>query len=193
MTETSRAIQNCRLPRDPSGRAFGFPRSPLEVLVVDEDEKPVPHNTPGELLVRCEGKNPRYGFFSGYLKQPEETEKVWRNGWFHTGDIFKEKNSLLVEDLMTDGKSKINFVENIRSHGIECNLSLVVFKYNIFKEADVSIKRNNIKVYHLTDWEEVYNQMRLMNTFEASILLEIRKFLDDPVSWSNYKNQITKS
>ena len=108
------------------------------------------------------------------------------------GDIFKEKNSLLVEDLMTDGKSKINFVENIRSHGIECNLSLVVFKYNIFNEADISMKRNNIKVHHLTDWEDVYNQMRFMNTFDSSILLEIRKFLDDPVSWSNYKNQIAK-
>ena len=108
------------------------------------------------------------------------------------GDIFKEKNSLLVEDLMTDGKSKISFVENIRSQGIQCNLSLVVFKYNIFKEADNSMKRNNIKVYHLTDWEEVYNQMRLMNTFEASILLEIRKFLDDPVAWSNHKNGITQ-
>ena len=109
------------------------------------------------------------------------------------GDIFKEKNSLLVEDLMTDGKSKINFVENIRSHGIKCDLSLVVFKYNIFKEADISMKRNNIKVHHLTDWEDVYNQMRFMNTFDSSILLEIRKFLDDPVSWSNYKNQLTKS
>ena len=109
------------------------------------------------------------------------------------GDIFKEKNSLLVEDLMTDGKSKINFVENIRSHGIKCDLSLVVFKYNIFKESDISMKRNNIKVHHLTDWEDVYNQMRFMNTFDSSILLEIRKFLDDPVSWSNSKNQITKS
>ena len=108
------------------------------------------------------------------------------------GDILKEKNTLLVEDLMTDGKSKINFVENIRSHGIECNLSLVVFRYNIFKEADISMKRNNIKVYHLTDWEEVYNQMHLMNTFESSILLEIRKFLDDPVAWSNHKNRVTK-
>ena len=108
------------------------------------------------------------------------------------GDILKEKNTLLVEDLMTDGQSKINFVETIRSYGIECNLSLVVFRYNIFKEADISMKRNNIKVYHLTDWEEVYNQMHLMNTFESSILLEIRKFLDDPVAWSNHKNRVTK-
>ena len=109
------------------------------------------------------------------------------------GDIFKEKNSLLVEDLMTDGKSKINFVENIRSHGITCDFSLVVFKYNIFKEADNSMKRNNIKVYYLTDWEDVYNQMRFTNTFDSSILFEIRKFLDDPIAWSNYKNQTTKS
>ena len=82
------------------------------------------------------------------------------------GDIFKEKNSLLVEDLMTDGKSKINFVENIRSHGIKCDLSLVVFKYNIFKEADISMKRNNIKVYHVTDWEEVFMRLRLMDSYE---------------------------
>ena len=108
------------------------------------------------------------------------------------GDILRDKKSLLVEDLMTDGKSKINFVENIRSHGIECNLSLVVFKYNIFKEADISMERNNIKVYHLTDWEDVYNQMRFTNAFDSSILLEIRKFLDDPVAWSNYKNRVTK-
>ena len=108
------------------------------------------------------------------------------------GDVLQERNSLLVEDLMTDGRSKINFVENIRSLGIQCDLSLVVFKYNIFEEADISMKRNNIEVYHLTDWEEVYNQMRLMNTFESSILTEIRKFLDDPVAWSNYKNQVAK-
>ena len=44
------------------------------------------------------------------------------------GEILKGKNSLLVEDLMTDGKSKINFVNNIRSHDILCDLSLVVFQ-----------------------------------------------------------------
>ena len=54
------------------------------------------------------------------------------------------------------------------------------------------MKRNNIEVYHLTDWEEVYNQMRLMNTFESNILSEIRNFLDDPVAWSNYKNPDNK-
>lgn len=91
MTETSRAIQNCRLPRDPGGRAFGHPRPPLEVRIVDDNDAPLPPGTPGELLVRCQGPEARHGFFSGYLKQPEETEKAWRNGWFHTGDVVLQR------------------------------------------------------------------------------------------------------
>ena len=105
------------------------------------------------------------------------------------GEILKQKNSLLVEDLMTDGKSKINFIKNIRSHEIKCNLAIVVFNYNIFEDAAVILKKNNIDVHYLTDWEEVYNEICKMDKFGLDILSEIRKFLDDPVTWSNKKNQ----
>ena len=108
------------------------------------------------------------------------------------GEILKGKNSLLVEDLITDGKSKINFVNNIRAHDIQCNLSLVVFKYNIFNDVDTALKENNIEVHHLTDWEDVYNEMCNMNKFETNILSEIRRFLDDPVTWSNDKKQVNR-
>ena len=108
------------------------------------------------------------------------------------GEILKGKNSLLVEDLITDGASKINFVNNIRQHGVQCNLSLVVFKYNIFNDVDTTLKDNNIEVHHLTDWEDVYNEMSNMNKFETNILLEIRRFLDDPVTWSNDKKQANR-
>jgi acyl-CoA synthetase (AMP-forming)/AMP-acid ligase II len=91
MTETSRAIQNCDLPRSADGREFGRPRRPLEVRIVNEQDEPVPFGVPGQLLVKAEGADPRHGFFSGYLKQPDETEKAWRNGWFHTGDIVTQR------------------------------------------------------------------------------------------------------
>jgi len=106
------------------------------------------------------------------------------------GEILKGRNSLLVEDLMTDGKSKINFVRDIRLHDIKCDLSLVVFKYNIFNDVDITLKRNNIEIHHLTDWENVYNQMCSTNKFEADILSEIRRFLDDPITWSNDAKQV---
>lgn len=91
MTETSRAIQNSREPIEPTAHAIGRPRPPLEVMIADEDDKALPFNTPGELLLRAQGPDPRHGFFSGYLKQPEETEKAWRNGWFHTGDVVTQR------------------------------------------------------------------------------------------------------
>ena len=105
------------------------------------------------------------------------------------GEVLTGKNSLLVEDLITDGKSKINFVNNIRAHGIQCDLSLVVFKYNIFNDVDTTLKENNIEVHHLTDWEDVYNEMRNMNKFGPDILSEIRRFLDDPITWSKNKER----
>ena len=121
-------------------------------------------------------------------KQPKEYGK----NKLIEGEVLKGKNSLLVEDLMTDGKSKINFVNNIRSHDIHCDLSLVVFKYNIFNDADGDLERNKIDVHYLTDWEDVYNEMCKMNKFEATILSEIRKFLDDPITWSNTKKESNK-
>ena len=108
------------------------------------------------------------------------------------GEILKGKNSLLVEDLITDGKSKINFVNSIRAHDIRCDLSLVVFKYNIFNDVDTTLEENNIEVHHLTDWENVYNEMCNMNKFETDILSEIKRFLDDPVTWSNDKKQVNR-
>jgi len=91
MTETSRAIQNCGIPRCLEPRAFGRPRLPLEVLVVDDDDKALPFNSPGELLIRAVGSDPRAGFFSGYLNLPEQTEDAWKGGWFHTGDVVSQR------------------------------------------------------------------------------------------------------
>jgi carnitine-CoA ligase len=63
--------------------SLGTPLGFVEADVVDDDDRPVPAGTRGELVVR-----PRAPFtmFSGYLHQPEKTVEAWRNLWFHTGD-----------------------------------------------------------------------------------------------------------
>jgi crotonobetaine/carnitine-CoA ligase len=90
MTETSRFIADNFEPRRIDTRAFGKPHPPLEVRVVDEQDRPVPTGESGELLVRCAGPDPRSGFFSGYLKDEVATEAAWRGGWFHTGDMVSQ-------------------------------------------------------------------------------------------------------
>ncbi|MEL6570087.1 MAG: AMP-binding protein [Pseudomonadota bacterium] len=87
MTETSRIIGNAAEPRRTDTRAFGVPHAPWEVKVVDDDGREVPPGVPGAFLVRCVGEDPKAGFFSEYIKNPEETTKAWEGGWFHTGDV----------------------------------------------------------------------------------------------------------
>ena len=74
-------------PRRIDTRAFGKPGATFEARIVDEEGKEVARGTPGELVVRCSGPDPRDGFFRGYLKDPEATAKAWAGGWFHTGDV----------------------------------------------------------------------------------------------------------
>ncbi|MEU7693790.1 AMP-binding protein [Microbispora hainanensis] len=54
-----------------------------EVAVVDELDRPLPPNVPGEIVVRP--KKPGW-MFSGYHGMPDATAASWRNLWFHTGD-----------------------------------------------------------------------------------------------------------
>lgn len=64
--------------------SVGTPLGFVEAEVVDDDDRPVPANTRGELVVR-----PRAPFtmFLGYQGKPEKTVEAWRNLWFHTGDF----------------------------------------------------------------------------------------------------------
>ena len=41
---------------------------------------------------------------------------------------------LLVEDMTTDGGSKVNFINALRKAGVKCDHTFVVFYYDIFPE-----------------------------------------------------------
>ncbi len=86
MSEMCRMLADCHEPRMIDTRAFGRPQPGLDVRVVDENDNEVARGVAGEMTIRYDANTPRRGAFSEYLNLPEETEKVWRGGWFHTGD-----------------------------------------------------------------------------------------------------------
>ncbi len=61
----------------------GVPGIGVDVVLLDDDDNPVPRDgqTVGEICV-CSNV-----VFKGYWKQPEETARVVRDGYFHTGDL----------------------------------------------------------------------------------------------------------
>ncbi|MCY4463858.1 MAG: AMP-binding protein [Albidovulum sp.] len=72
---------------------FGRPGPEIETKVVGERGEALAAGTQGELLVRRAGRNPRFGFFSRYLKDEGATREAWRGGWFHTGDIVAQDSN----------------------------------------------------------------------------------------------------
>ncbi|MGW5648747.1 AMP-binding protein [Saccharopolyspora sp. NPDC003752] len=52
-----------------------------EVMIVGGDGAPVPRGEVGELAIRGTG------LMHGYFRDPEATERAFRAGWFHTGDL----------------------------------------------------------------------------------------------------------
>jgi crotonobetaine/carnitine-CoA ligase len=64
----------------------GRPVPGVELKLVDEHDIEVPADEPGELVVR---PTLPWTMSHGYLNDAEATAKAWRNGWFHTGDLFR--------------------------------------------------------------------------------------------------------
>jgi acyl-CoA synthetase (AMP-forming)/AMP-acid ligase II len=91
MTETGAGavIVASREPRHVGTGCFGRPESDVAIRIVLEDGSDAACETPGELLVRHAGPDPRHGFFQRYLKDAPATEAAWQGGWFHTGDVVR--------------------------------------------------------------------------------------------------------
>jgi orotate phosphoribosyltransferase len=100
------------------------------------------------------------------------------------GDVPEGKNTLLVEDLTTDGGSKIRFAQALRDAGATCDHTFVVFYYGVFPGSFETMKNMGLSLHHLCTWWDVLEVCRERPYFAESALKEVRKFLEDPVAWS---------
>ena len=91
---------------------------------------------------------------------------------------------LLVEDLATDGGSKLNFVEALRSAGGTVGHCLVVFHYGIFPQSLADLAARGVALHGLATWHDALAVAESRGYLSAEGLAEVRAFLDDPESWS---------
>jgi len=90
---------------------------------------------------------------------------------------------LLVEDLATDGGSKLSFVEAIRDTGASCAHTAVIFSYGIFPETMPTLAAHGVTLHHLCTWWDVVAEARAVQAFDAETLAEVERFLADPRGW----------
>ena len=101
------------------------------------------------------------------------------------GDIKKGQRILLVEDLTTDGGSKLSFAEAIREAGAEVKHTFVVFYYDIFKDSMKKLNDNDLRLHYLATWWDVLNYAKKTNKFDKKTLFSVEDYLNNPIDWSN--------
>ncbi len=94
----------------------GRPRTGIEARVVDINDLELPRGKVGELILRSDLP---WTMTPGYLGMPEATLAAWRNGWFHTGDAFRqdEDGNFFFVDRLKDAIRRRG--ENVSSAEVE--------------------------------------------------------------------------
>lgn len=83
-TETVNVLANYRcIPVKPG--SMGVPAPGFNVDVIDEDGRPIPPNTEGDIAIKVTPARP-VGLFREYMGNPEATAKTIKGDWYMTGD-----------------------------------------------------------------------------------------------------------
>ena len=100
------------------------------------------------------------------------------------GHIEEGARTLLVEDLTTDGRSKVNFCKALRDAGALVDHVFVMFYYDIFPESKKILKDINVRLHHLASWWDVLRVVKKGGHFAPAVIDEVERFLNAPAKWS---------
>src|SRR5262249_31362718 len=91
---------------------------------------------------------------------------------------------LLVEDLASDGKSKVKFIDALRKADAKVEHAFVIFHYGIFPQIETTMREIGVKLHGLATWWDVLAEARRHTSFDDKTLQAVEEFLNNPVAWS---------
>lgn len=97
---------------------------------------------------------------------------------------FKEKEkAILIEDLATDGGSKVVFVEAMRKAGLIVDDIFVIFYYDIFNLENSVLSKLNVNIHSLCTWKDILSVIEKKNIYKENDIKNLKKFLSNPDDW----------
>ncbi len=105
------------------------------------------------------------------------------------GEMSEGQRVLLVEDLTTDGGSKLSFVDAIRETGASCGHTAVIFFYDIFPETEKTLADHGVQLHSLCTWWDVLAAAKQSGAFDVATLTEVETFLNAPREWQEARKK----
>jgi len=99
------------------------------------------------------------------------------------GFLDKNQNVVVVEDLISTGKSSLNAVQALKEAGANVKGMVAIFSYG-FEIADENFKKANVELTTLSDYYHLLEQ-----TFDSSYISEneletLKKWRENPSKWN---------
>ena len=99
------------------------------------------------------------------------------------GNFNGDQKAILIEDLATDGGSKVIFVEAMRKAGLVVRDIFVIFYYNIFNFEESALSKLNVNIHSLCTWKDIISVLEKKNTFNQTDIENLKEFLSKPDDW----------
>jgi orotate phosphoribosyltransferase len=100
------------------------------------------------------------------------------------GEVSEGQNVLLVEDMTTDGGSKVGFIKALRDAGCVSEHAFAFFYYDIIPGGLKTLADLGVTHHTLATWWDVLSVAKAGGAFETSKLSEVEAFMNDPIGWS---------
>ena len=99
------------------------------------------------------------------------------------GDFKTGQKAILIEDLATDGGSKVNFIKAMRKFNIKVSDIFVIFYYDIFNLSKTPLATLNVNMHYLCTWKNIINIVQKNKILSVNEINNLKYFLSEPEKW----------
>ena len=162
-------------------KLVSFPKE--REIIINEMSKQIKDIYKGEIIV-AGGETagiPYSSFISQKLKLPmvyiRKQPKGFGKGKLIEGEFRKKSKSILIEDMATDGGSKIHFINSMRKANLSVKDIFVVFFYDIYPSAKENMKKMRVNLNYLASWKDILEVSP--NYISEKDYINLKKYLEN--------------
>ena len=141
-------------------KLISFPKE--RELIINEMSKQIKSKYKDNSTIIAGGETagiPYSSFLCQKMKYPtiyiRKSPKGFGKGKLIEGEFKKNTHSILVEDMATDGGSKLHFIRALRQNELKVKDIYVVFYYGIYPKAKKNISKMKVNLNYLTSWRDI--------------------------------------
>ena len=162
-------------------KLVSFPKE--REIIINEMSKQIKDIYKGEIIV-AGGETagiPYSSFISQKLKLPmvyiRKQPKGFGKGKLIEGEFRKKSKSILIEDMATDGGSKIHFINSMRKAQLSVKDIFVIFFYDIYPSAKKNMKKMKVNLNYLASWKDILEVSP--NYISEKDYINLKKYLEN--------------